>query len=132
MDIQAVATAIIESLANLDLHGYDYGPDSPTLNAVYVYPDDNPQWHDTFTGEDTQGFVVRFLIGSTFDQGGQAQLNALLSQGDGSASAAIEDDDTLGGVVQSIQVTQMRNYGVLTLPDATRCYSAELVCDVFT
>jgi hypothetical protein len=132
MDIQAVSTAFATVLSPLDVRVYDYGPDAPISPAVFIYPLDIAQYEATFDGAVTANFVLRFLVASGAAKGGQAQLNGLLSpKGAGSAVALILKDNTLGGVVSGSHVAQMRNYGVLTFPDTTRYYSAELVVEVY-
>ncbi len=133
MDIQSVSTAIAAVLANLGLHQYDYGPDSPVSPAAFIYPMDVPEYQATFDGEIAANFVIRFLISSVGSQGGQKQLNDLISPtGAGSAVALIQADNTLGGLVSSLLITSMRDYGVLSLPDGvTRYYSAELIVEVY-
>lgn len=130
MDVQSISTALAAALSEFRLHVYDYGPDAPLSPAAYIYPEP-VTYHADFDEDVTPTFIVRFLISSVVTKGGQEQLNALISTGPGSAVTAIEADGTLGGVVSSVQVLGMREYGVVQLPDAaTRYYSAELVVEV--
>jgi hypothetical protein len=131
VDIQTVSTAIANTLAALDVHVYDYGPDAPISPAIFIYPLDIPEYAATFDQTVRAEFVVRFLVATVVTQGGQSQLNGLLSPTGDSAVAAIREDPTFGDVVQSSLITTMRNYGVVQLPDAaTRYFSAELVIEV--
>ncbi len=131
MDVQAVSTALVSALAPLGIHAYDYGPDAPISPAVYVYPSSFP-YHVDYSASGTVEFIVRFLVQSVHAQNGQATLNGYIStSGSTSASQLIEADRTLGGVVQSVSVMTMRDYGVVQLPDlVTRYYSAELMVEV--
>lgn len=132
MDIQTVSTAFLTALNGLSVRVYDYGPLMPISPAVFIYPLDIPQYEATFDGAVTANFVLRFLVATGATQGGQAELNGLLSPtGTGSAVKKILDDTTLGGAVDSAHVTQLRNYGVFTMRDGTDYFSAELVVEVF-
>lgn len=128
MDIQAISTALMGELEDLGLHLYDYGPDALNPPAAYIYPESIP-YHETFTtagdlAEPT--WVIRILAASTNTQGGQKQLNELIT----SVAAAIGGGNTLGAVVSGATVRSMRNYGVLQLPDTTRYYAADLVVGI--
>lgn len=136
MNVGDVRTAIAAALEGLSINSYDYVPDSPVAPAAYIYPDPFPV-PASFDGDDDgvevqADFVVRFLVQSNAMQTGQQQLDAFIStEGSDSAVLAIQADSTLGGAVQSVQVTDVRNYGVVTLPDSRRYLSAELVVNVF-
>jgi hypothetical protein len=128
MDVQDICTRAATSFSSLNLHRYDYGPDAPVGNAVYVYPNHI----DYGTSSDTNDLklVIRFLIASTEVRGGQALLNTLISTDTaGSAVDAIRADNTLGGAIQSCIVVEMRNNGVVTMQDSSRFFSAELLLD---
>lgn len=130
MDIQAISTAIAGQLGSLGLHVYDYATDEPNAPCVYIYPsaEGDPE---KFAGANVPKFIVRFLIASTQTQGGQKALNTLISTGvTGSAIDKLTSPNTLGGAVSSVRVEMMRNYGVVTLADSRRYFSAELVLDV--
>ena len=128
MNIADIRNALADSLDGLGINAYSYAPDAPVSPAAYIYPDPFT-YHGTFDGGDDLTFVVRFLVASSSMQGGQNQLDELISdEGQGSAVLAMESDTTLAGTVKSTQVTDLRNYGVLSLPDqATRYLSAELL-----
>lgn len=132
MDIVAIRTAIANKLkpSPLNLRAYDYVPDQPTSPAAFIYPNAFP-YHQTYEGAVSAEFVVRLLIASNEAKGGQAALDAFIApSGSGSAVAAIESDATLGGLASSVEVTNLRNYGVVMIGD-TRYFSAELVVSVF-
>ena len=128
MNIADIRNALADSLDGLGINAYSYAPDAPVSPAAYIYPDPFT-YHATFDDGDDLTFVVRFLVASSSMQGGQNQLDELISdEGQGSAVLAMESDTTLAGTVKSTQVTDLRNYGVLSLPDqATRYLSAELL-----
>jgi len=129
MDIQAVQTAMQQALPPT-LHSYDYGPDSVSSPAAYIYPD--PFSFDAdFDGSTTATFVVRILVASVNDKGGQQTLNGYVNPWNGTVVAALRADPKFGGVVQSSHVTGLREYGVVQLQDGgTRYYSAELMVEV--
>jgi hypothetical protein len=126
MDIQAISTALASELEQLGIHLYDYGPDAMIPPAVYIYPE-TITYHDAFSPDTAEPtWVIRILAASTQSQGGQVQLNELIT----SVADAITAANTLGDVVQSAIVREMRNYGVLQLPDSTRYYAADLVVGI--
>jgi hypothetical protein len=131
MDLQAVSTAIVDALSGLNVRAYDYGPDDPVSPAAFVYPLDIVQYFATFDGTADVNMCVRFLVSSVATRAGQAELNGFISPGVGSAVTALQADNTLGGVVSTSRVTSMRNYGVVTLADGIRYYSAELIVEVW-
>lgn len=132
MNIADVRQAIADSLADLSINAYSYAPDAPISPAAYIYPDPFP-YHPIQGKTDVVDvtFVVRFLVASSNEQAGQNQLDELISPtGQNSAIVAIESDTELGNLVSGTKVTDLRNYGVLVLPDqATRFLSAELLVD---
>lgn len=128
MIIANVRSALAGALADaLDIHSYNYVPDTPLSPAAFVYPE-SYQHPPVFGAGADPIFIVRLLVSSTASENGQDQIDTLIStSGDGSAVVAIEADNTLGGVVNGCQVTDLRNYGVVTLGDGARYFSAELV-----
>ncbi len=131
MDVQSISTAILDSMSGLSIHLYDYSTDSPHPPAAYIYPRTIP-FHNAFgdVGDAQVTWIVRLLAASIAQRGGQRVLNTLVSTGTGSAVAAIETDQTLGGVVNGCYVAQVENYGVLQLPDGARFYTADLVLHI--
>jgi len=126
MGIQAISTALADVLEDLNINLYDYGPDAMQPPAAYIYPE-NVQFNVVApTGVDEATWIIRILAASTNTQGGQTQLNDLID----AAVPAISDANTLNDVVQSAIVREMRNYGVLQLPDTTRYYAADLVVGI--
>lgn len=129
MNIASLRTALATSLAGLSINAYAYAPDSPNSPAAFIYPEPFT-YHRTFGNQFDITFVVRFLVQANA-QSGQNFLDALISQtGTGSAIAALEADATLGGLATSVEVTDLRNYGVLSMPDNSRFLSAEILVSV--
>ena len=133
MTIADLRGALADALTvALDINAYAYAPDAPLSPAAFIYPEPF-SYHPTFTPSQFDiTFVIRFLVASTNMESGQNLLDDFISQtGSGSAVVALEADPTLGGLTTSIEVTDLRNYGVLTLPDSgTRYLSAELLVQV--
>jgi hypothetical protein len=131
MDIAALRSALAGTLEPLSVNAYSYAPDAPISPAAFIYPEAF-QYHPTFDAGFDISFVVRFLVASTNTQAGQNQLDDLISQdGTKSAVAALETDQTLGGLCTSLEVTDLRNYGVVSLTESgTRYLSAELLVSI--
>jgi hypothetical protein len=82
-------------------------------------------------GLDSYSFQVMVIVGRVSDRTAQQQIDAFCS-GSGSSSVknAIASDPTLGGACQSARVTEMNNYGSLTIGD-TDYLSAEFTVQVY-
>lgn len=131
MNVTDLRTALADLLAqNLSVNAYSYAPDNPNSPAAFIYPEPFT-YHPTFGTEFDITFVVRFLVASTNSQAGQNLLDEFISTtGTNSAIAALESDSSLAALATSVEVTDLRNYGVLTMPDGTRYLSAELLVSV--
>lgn len=78
-------------------------------------------YHRTMQGGTSEWtFLVSLIAGRMGDRSAQRQLDGWLSwDGSQSLRAALEADVTLGGVVQSLVVSEMASIRLLTLGDAT-------------
>jgi hypothetical protein len=71
-------------------------------------------------GMTTYSFVVTLVVGRADARAGQNALDAFCSStGSSSIRNAVESDRTLGGKAFDCVVTQMRNYGSLSIGDNT-------------
>lgn len=139
MDIGTVRTALKEALSRVEGLNVDDLRDNPEAPCAIVYPDppfaidlsfgDKPDQRPTFT------VLLLVLYNDTGDA--QERLDAFLStEGASSVLQAIEEDEsgknTLGGVVGSAGVTEIKSYGVIQLADGgVRYLSAELSVEVY-
>jgi hypothetical protein len=67
-------------------------------------------------GADTFTFIVSLLVGRADDRAAQRNIDVYVV-GPNSVKAAIEQDRTLGGAANTCRVTQMRNYGQVSVGD---------------
>jgi hypothetical protein len=82
-------------------------------------------------GMDSYSFTVLVVVGRVSDRTAQSTIDAYCSGvGTYSIKAAINSDPTLGGACQSARVTEMSNYGSLSIGD-TEYLSAEFTVQVY-
>ena len=71
-------------------------------------------------GLDEYNFVITVIVGRVGERSAQRLLDSYVSPlGASSVKLAIELDRTLGGICDSLRVTDMRNYGSLVIGDIT-------------
>jgi hypothetical protein len=112
----ALRQGIATRLATIDeLNVYAFIPDTIVTPAAIVAPGDETfiQWDTSMSGgSDDYTFRVTLLLPKGSDEDGQAKLDAYLEEsGASSVKAAIEGDETLGGIADWLHVTEARNYG---------------------
>jgi hypothetical protein len=67
-------------------------------------------------GADEYQFIVTLIVGRADSRTAQNSLDAFIV-GENSVKAAIEADRTLGGKANTCRVTEMRNYGAISVGD---------------
>lgn len=134
MDIEAIRNGIKEAIRSIDGIRVEDLRDDPKPPCAIVYPKPPFPFDETFDGTSRPTFCVLILVGYVNTTGAQEKLGAFLSAaGDTSIKAAIEADQTLGGVVSECLVTDIESYGVISLTDGgTRYLSAELNVEIIT
>jgi hypothetical protein len=93
-------------------------PDNPNPPVALVTPI-SVSFDDSFKrGMQTYTFVVSVIVGRADERTAQNKLDAYASStGSSSIKLAIESDKTLGNKAFDCRVTEMRNYGQLTIGD---------------
>ena len=93
-------------------------PDNPNPPIALVTPI-SVSYDDAFKrGMQTYTFVVSVIVGRADERTAQNKLDAFVSStGSSSIKLAVESDKTLGGKAFDTRVTEMRNYGQLTIGD---------------
>ena len=131
----ASITALKEGLAtNLTtipgLRVNSYIPDNVTPPVAIINPQ-SIEYHKAFAnGINTYTFVISVLVGRVSERSAQAMLdNYCASTGIYSIKSAIESDKTLSGNAFTLIVSDMRNYGSVTIGDNTYL-TAEFDCAV--
>lgn len=89
-------------------------PDAPRPPQAIVVPDRIDYDLDMARGADRFYFTIILLVSRADDRASQNNLDAYIT-GAGSIKTAIESDRTLGGVVNTCRVTQMRNYAAVSV-----------------
>lgn len=93
-------------------------PDNPNPPIALITPN-SVQFDDVFKrGMQTYNFTVLLIVGRVDERTAQNNLDAYCaSTGSSSVKLAIEGDKTLGGKVFDTRVTEMRNYGQLSIAE---------------
>lgn len=139
MDIGTIRTALRDAISRVDGLNVENLRDNVEVPCAIVYPDP-PFQLDLSLGPDPDQkptFSVLLLVQYVDTDDAQDELDAYLSnEGASSVASAIEVDDngknTLGGVVGSASVTEIKSYGVIQLHDGgVRYLSAELSVEVY-
>lgn len=93
-------------------------PDAPQPPIAVVIPD-NITYDTAFgRGLDTYEYTVTVIVGRQSDRTAQGSLDGYCNPtGAQSIKTAIESDKTLGGVAQTLRVTNMKTYGSMTIAD---------------
>lgn len=115
----ALRAGIATRLATINgLRAHEDVPDvvTPPAATVRPAPETFIQWDTTFArGSDDYTFVVTLFVSRASDRQGQLALDAYLAgSGTKSIKAAIEGDETLGGLAMWTHVVEARNYGPFT------------------
>ncbi len=133
MDIGSIRTALAESLSDLDVRVSEFVPQAILPPCVVIYPEDIPDYGTDFTNGFTLTFTIWCFVAALQFQGAQDTLDGWLSnETDGSITAAVERDNTLGGVVSSCLVTSITDYGFTTLEGQGDLLQAKIHVEVLT
>lgn len=117
--ITDLRTAIATNLATITgLRTSPTLPDNPNPPIALVTPI-SVSFDDVFKrGMQTYTFVISVIVGRVDERTAQNKLDAYVSStGSSSIKLAVESDKTLGGNAFDCRVTEMRNYGELTIGD---------------
>jgi hypothetical protein len=126
--ISDLRTGIKTNLATITgLRTSDFQPDSINPPIAIVFPI-SLNYDETFhRGMQTYTFSVQVIVGRVSERTGQNSIDAYCSStGANSIKLAIESDKTLNGKAFDLRVTDMRNYGELTVGEVNYL-SAEFV-----
>ena len=105
----------------------DTVPDNPNPPIAVIIPQ-SISYDDTFQrGMNTYTFSVLVIVQRSSERTGQNSLDAFVSgTGTKSVKRAIEIDKTLGGKAFDVRVTDLRNYGDITIGEINY-FSAEFI-----
>lgn len=106
-DIRAGLKANLSTVPGIQASAYMKS--SPTPPTVQVFPEEIE--YDEANDADTLRFTVQAFVGNTGDEGAQRRLDQMLARvGAYSIKAAIEQDRTLAGRVDSLRVVSCTGY----------------------
>lgn len=130
--VSGIRTGLASTLGSIrNLRTAAYIPEDPKPPiAVVLAPTIS---YDTSFGRgmDTYTFTVMVIVGRVSDRTAQASIDAFCAPtGASSIRSAIASDPTLGGACQNARVTEMTNYGSVTVGDV-EYLSAEFTLTVY-
>lgn len=113
--VSTIRTALASSMNTISgLRTSATVPDAPRPPQAIVMPDRIDYDLNMMRGADRFYFTIILLVARADDRAAQNNLDAYIT-GTGSIKAAVEADRTLGGVVDTVRVTQMRNYAAVSV-----------------
>ena len=117
-DIRQGLAGALSTIPNL--RTYDYLPDNPAAPCALVAPR-TVTFDSVFVrGADSFTFDVMILVRRASERSGQDELDGYCdSTGAQSVKTAIEADPTLGGRIDSCQVTTISNIGAVDIGETT-------------
>lgn len=93
-------------------------PDAPTPPQAVVIPSIIQYDRAFHRGLDQYQFIITVLVGRASDRNAQSTLDAYCNPtGALSIKTAVESDRTLGGIAQSLHVTEMTSYASTSIGD---------------
>jgi hypothetical protein len=117
--VSELRTGIATNLATITgLRTSSFMPDNPNPPIAVVMPS-SISYDDVFKrGMQTYIFNVLVIVGRVDERTAQSNLDGFVSStGASSIKLAIERDKSLGGKAFDTRVTEMRNYGQLSIQD---------------
>lgn len=129
--LSALRDGIAANLATIvGLRVTGFIPDNINPPVAIITPQ-NIEYHASFqNGLNTYNFVVSVFVGRVSERSAQNTLDAYCSPtGSSSIKSAIESNRTLSGIAFDTVVSDMRNYGSVTIGDNTYL-TAEFDCAV--
>lgn len=117
---EAAAALKVALLAVPQLRVADFIPDNPSA-PIAIVGISNVTYHRAFAGGDAvHEFIVTVMVGRESERSAQTRLDGFLSwDGPQSIRAAIEEDPTLGNVVETVLVEKGGNVNLVTIGDST-------------
>ena len=121
MTIAAIRQGIADNLASIPgIRTSAFVPDNPTPPIAIVKPDSVTYDTAMHRGLDTYTFSVLVIAQRASERGAQATLDGFCDPtGASSIKTAIESDRTLGGVANDCRVTDLTDYGPLSVGEVT-------------
>lgn len=117
IDIQSIRDGIATNLATISgLRTAGDVPDNPNPPIAVVFLE-NVAYDDAFRGGlTTLNFNVMVVVSRADDRTAQRKLNQYISpDGASSIKSAVESDRSLGGLVQTLRLTNMTSLGSTTI-----------------
>ena len=116
-NVSDLRTGIATNLATITgLRTSSFMPDNPNPPIALVFPISISYDEVYKRGMQNYTFNVMVIVGRADERTAQSKLDAFVSStGTSSIKLAIESDKTLGGKAFDLRVSEMRNYGQVTI-----------------
>jgi len=116
-----IRSGLATNLATIDgLRTSAFVPDEPKPPIAVIFPE-NISFDSAFgRGLDEYTFTIQVIVSKVSDRNAQASMDAYCNpDGDSSVKAAVESDRSLGGLIQDLRVTEVRDYRAATINENT-------------
>ena len=132
IDVAATRAALktrLETISGLRASSWLTGNINPPVALIGLRPP--VEFDQDFDGHAVYRWTITVYVSRADDRAGQDKLDGYLSQsGATSVKAAIEGDNTLGGEVGSVRVTEISQWGDVTVGDVSYL-AAEFAAETF-
>lgn len=127
-----IRAGLVSNLRSLGIQSTGYALASPTAPTIEVMPSGVAYDRAMGRGMDALTFTVRVTVAVTLDVPAQQTLDTYLAPaGAQSVKTMIESDQTLGGVVQSLHVTEASGYEFRDTNEGSIALSASWTVQVY-
>ncbi len=116
-----IRSGLATNLATVDgLRTSAFVPDEPKPPIAVIFPE-NISFDSAFgRGLDEYTFTIQLIVSKVSDRNAQSNIDAYCNpDGDSSVKAAVESDRSLGGLIQDLRVTEVRDYRAATINENT-------------
>jgi len=116
-----IRSGLATNLATVDgLRTSAFVPDEPKPPIAVIFPE-NISFDSAFgRGLDEYTFTIQLIVSKVSDRNAQSSIDAYCNpDGDSSVKQAVESDRTLGGLIQDLRVTEVRDYRAATINENT-------------
>ena len=133
MNLQTIREALKAAIEKIEgLNADDLRP-TPNVPCVIVIPDAPFDLNMDFDGETWPKFRLLTLVPWVDTDDAQVQLDGYLAtDGPSSVKQAVENDERLKQIVDSVHINELRSYSVIQMHEGGVEYlGAELICEVY-
>lgn len=119
--LSEIRSGLATNLATINgLRTSAFVPDEPKPPMAIIFPE-TIEFDTAFgRGLDTYTFTIQLIVSKISERNAQSNLDSYCNpDGPSSVKAAIEKNRTLGGLIQDLRVTEVRDYRAATINENT-------------